>query len=336
MMMGDLAERMGVLDWLRGKHGKREMTLPSPVQEGMILTFDKDTFRFDNVPARGDSVNSSEKAFWLAVFGQMQADNDPEYDYTGRGFLNFMLWMELGSEVLDVDVGPSAVCSRDIEKHGFESPSDLVGFSVAIWLGRVPTADDCKGAAHGTPPQSSAGAKAALKANLPTFGTELVRTTKTNNLSPLEVHFNRMLEKLSISNASYAAKASFRFNRWWMGVKRANSNDVAAIILYVTEYFSLYAGRGIPVEHDSQIQAAVASQRLTILINEKAEQWSGVKRAASESAPSELKALAQQVAELAAVVKSLGANDHRVPLAERKCYYCGDIGHQIADCPRKA
>jgi hypothetical protein len=152
-------------------------------------------------------------------------------------------------------------------------------------------------------------------------------------LAPIENHFNRMLEKLSISNASYAAKASFRFNRWWIGVKRANSNDTAAIILYVTEYFSLYAGRGIPVEHDSQIQAAVASQRLSILINERAEQF---RMAASDGAPSELKALAKQVGELAAVVKNLSGTDRHVPVAERKCHYCGDIGHQIANCPRKA
>mgnify|MGYP002804127848 CR=1 FL=1 len=34
------------------------------------------------------------------------------------------------------------------------------------------------------------------------------------------------------------------------------------------EYFSLYAGRGLPVEHDSQIQSAIASKRMTTKVNE--------------------------------------------------------------------
>jgi hypothetical protein len=28
--------------------------------------------------------------------------------------------------------------------------------------------------------------------------------------------------------------------------------------------------------------------------------------------------------------------DRRTPLEDRKCFYCGEMGHQYASCPKKA
>ena len=61
------------------------------------------------------------------------------------------------------------------------------------------------------------------------------------------------------------------------------------------EYFSLYAGRGILVEHDSQIQSDIASKSMSGLFNAKAESWATGKKKMEEKPAITLEVLAKQM-----------------------------------------
>lgn len=63
------------------------------------------------------------------------------------------------------------------------------------------------------------------------------------------------------------------------------------------EYFSHYAGHGILVEHDSEIQSAIdiASKRVSSLFNAKVESWAKGKKKMKEELAITLAVLAKQM-----------------------------------------
>jgi hypothetical protein len=344
-MNGDLADELTCIEWLGVLKGRRGKQCRPEVKESLMRGHARGVFTMDDVPEHGAVLTDTMKAFWHGVFERMRAQGDAADDHTGGGYLSFLVWVETRVEAEDEqDVGMTAVAERDCAAQGATSKRDLARFCLGMYLGRWATSEDIKGMTFGAPPQSSQGARAALKSKAVTWDTATEQAKKEGDLGPLETHISRMLGHWAMSEEKFAIKASYTFNRWWMGVKRANNNDVDAILGYVGEYFSLYAGRGLPVEHDGQIQSAISAKRMSAVLNGKAESWAAGKKKEEEGISLEVLAkkmsalmeLAQATASKVESMRPYEKPDRRLPIEERQCFHCGEMGHQYAACPRKA
>jgi hypothetical protein len=293
-MSAALADELNALDWLGVLKGAKGKQCRPVIKELLLKAHVLEIFHMDDVPDHGAVLTeTSMKAFWLKVFENMKDRGGPEDDHTGSGYLSFLLWVEARVDAEDEDVGMTAVAERDCAVQGAASAKDLVRFCVSMLLARWVTREDIKGMGYGAPPQSSQAAKAAIKSKAATWDTAMAQSKKEGDLGPLEIHISRMLGQWAMSEDKFAIKASFVFNKWWMGVKRANNNDADAILGYVAEYFSLYAGRGLPVEHDGQIQSAISAKRMSAALSGKVESWAAGKKKEEECVS--LEVLAQQI-----------------------------------------
>jgi hypothetical protein len=343
--MSDLAETMEMDEWLGVAKGKnRNRRCRTAVKESLVRGRANGLFDMGDVPEHGATMTEALRAYWRQIFEAMRDQGEEEDNHLGGGggaYLAFLVWVETPMDV-EEDVGMAAVTERDCAAQGAESQKDIARLCVGMHLARWPSAEDCKGMGHGAPPQNSLAAKAAVKAKTPTWDTAMAQSKKEGTLNPLEIHISRMLGQWSMSTDKFAIKASYLFNKWWMGVKRANNNDVDAILGYLTEYFSLYAGRGLPVEHDGQIQSAISAKRMSAVLNGEFKSWAAGKKKEEEGITLEdlakqmsaIMTLAQTTANKVETMRS-GKEDRRLPVEDRKCFHCGEMGHQYAACPKR-
>ena len=331
--------------WLGGKHGARENTLDPALQAAIIKANEEhNIFSINNVPKMDDVISAVERSYWSTAFGVMKEWYPDEACFSNKLTLAaFLLWLELNKELEDVvqPVGISAACEKDLAAHGASTPKDIAKFEFAMLTGRWPSDEEAKSLVYGTPPQATAAGKAWAKAKMATIDSVLTASmTEPAHLDAFDLFVQAALENWSYSSDPFAVKASFIFNTWWVCVKRANNNDPHMTLAYVDQFRSLYAGRGIPVKHDTQIQASVASKRMSLMVTEKACSWGLGKPAPAENKIAEaLDAMSKQMAEMMAF--SMGSAARKgdgggVPLEQRQCYHCGGFGHLIADCPKKA
>jgi hypothetical protein len=343
--MMELADELTLNEWLGVIKGRRRKQCRQEVKETLVRGHASGIFTMDDIPEHGAVLTETMKAFWLGVFERMRNEGGAGDDHTGGGYLSFLVWMETSVEAEDEQtVGLSAVAERDCAAQGAASQRDLVRLSASVHLARWATAEDIKGSVYGTPPQNSQAARAAVKAKAMTWDTAADQAKKEKDLGPLETHICRMLGQWAMSEDKFAIKASYLFNRWWMGVKRANNHDVDAILGYVGEYLSLYAGRGLPVEHDGQIQSAISAKRISAALNGKVDSWATGKKTLREEEGITLEDIAKKMSAVMALAQATadkveamrpGREDRRLPMEERKCFYCGEMGHQYAACPKK-
>ena len=228
----------------------------------------------------------------------------------------------------------------------------IVVLAIALELGRVPGAGDVAGVVfYGSDPRLSDMAKQRRKAGLTTL--KQILESKDNVRIMLNDHFMDIVRQYSAAGQIQEASLVTQF---WSETQ-ALSQDDDAIVMYLTEYFKKYTGRGIPVTVDVLVALRVFGARSNsgspALVNDLKSMLQ-----ASKSEISELKRQLDTVKNQMGQMKNnlsngtpagkggkgrggrggrgiQGAGFER-NLDYVQCHNCGEFGHYAADCPKLA
>ena len=131
---------------------------------------------------------------------------------------------------------------------------------------------------------------------------------------------------------------------WWNETQSLTNSVPATLIKYVRSYLDKYVGRGLPVPYDMLLVmrnggADTAADAIKVAKEAKKAQ----EKAAEEMAKlkSELGQLKADYAQLKSSVRN-ATNQGGDPggpgsgTFKGKCHYCGEKGHRIGECPKKA
>ena len=220
---------------------------------------------------------------------------------------------------------------KDMAAQGL-SCARLVALSLSLVLGKVSKPSASAGLKYGEDPALSEQAKQSRKAGR----KMLAGIIKEKNFATAGAYFSDLMSNYAAD--SMVEEASL-LAAWWAETASCFMTDKDLLFEYLEEYFSKYAGRGLPVKIDTVL---VTRLRNSSGGGVSKEDFKNVKSKMEglESSMAKLKAENNSMKQIVESLKKkgpLGGKPTAEELEERrkkvKCHNCGKMGHYQSECP---
>lgn len=230
--------------------------------------------------------------------------------------------------------------TNDKKAHGLTGMR-IVCLSLAIELGRVPTAGDAATVIYGSDPRLSDMVKQARKAGLSTLSKLLEMPDAVHQVS---MHMSGLIREFS--EMSLIEEASL-LTTWWSETQAVGGNDQKILSEYIKEYLKKYVGRGVPVPIDIVLITRVTrglgsggSSAVTEAIKMAKDAKARADEATKEAAGwrTEARKIQSELDRLRSICKGLKPVESDKKKGKEKlktgaCFICGSTEHQMKDCP---
>ena len=229
---------------------------------------------------------------------------------------------------MDLSIFEREKAVKDMAAQGL-SCARLVALSLSLVLGKVTKPSASAGLKYGEDPALSEQAKQSRKAGR----KMLAGIIKDKDFAKAGAFFSDLM-------SSYAADSMVEeaaiLASWWAETASCFTTEKDLLFEYLEEYFSKYAGRGLPVKIDTVL---VTRLRNSSGGGVSKEDFKSVKAKleALETSMSKLKADNNSMSQTIATLKKKTPKETQEEQDERrkkiKCHNCGKMGHYQSECP---
>ena len=120
-----------------------------------------------------------------------------------------------------------------MEVQGAKSLEELAKLSMAIVIGRVPTAVELTGMTYGSDPRTTKAYKETRKGGVPTLYDLLRDPSGVGQWINLSDFFGDLSEKLSNAGDAHLAQRTLK---WWNDTSKHFRSEHAMLCAYIVEY----------------------------------------------------------------------------------------------------
>ena len=231
---------------------------------------------------------------------------------------------------MDLTIFEREKAVKDMAAQGL-SCARLVALSLSLVLGKVSKPSASAGLKYGEDPALSEQAKQSRKAGR----KMLAGIIKEKNFATAGAYFSDLMSNYAAD--SMVEEASL-LAAWWAETASCFMTDKDLLFEYLEEYFSKYAGRGLPVKIDTVLVTRLRNSSGGGVSKEELKNVK-TKMEGLESSMSKLKAENNAMKQIVESLKKKGPGSK--PSAEEqeerrkkvKCHNCGKIGHYQSECP---
>ena len=230
---------------------------------------------------------------------------------------------------MDLSIFEREKAVKDMAAQGL-SCARLVALSLSLVLGKVSKPSASAGLTYGEDPALSEPAKQSRKAGR----KMLAGVIKEKDFAKAGAYFSDLMSNYAAD--SMVEEASL-LAAWWAETASCFTAEKDLLFEYLEEYFSKYAGRGLPVKIDTVL---VTRLRNSSGGGVSKEDFKAVKSKleALETSMSKLKSDNNSLSQTLATLKK--KDNTKVTPEEQeerrkkvKCHNCGKMGHYQSECP---